>query len=403
MPFREDRSSSISVESGGRRWDSDRFLRERERRAISRGPPVRERERERPRRREEERFEQRLAEEQRHGPLSRRPRFDADDHHDSSHGGAGPLVAYNARRRPSSPPPRLVRRQSSLDTFLDQKESRRRDRSPPMAFRSPRPKQPSVVRHVERDEYEDIRIAEPDYYGDEEYRNLRDRERLPRRMRRRSTDELFREKVVEKTYPRKGKTRMPRRLVHFRAVNKLGYPYVEEDDVIVIQKALSKEQIDDVVTLSRKFREKTESVSIQRSPSPSRRRLLDPRTRAVRDALVVERAPSVHRARSQMRTEIIEKKEVQPRSASVNYWARRDSSPVRIVERRDDRVDAAEAVSGLSGAVVLAERPRRTNREVLAEIRALEDERRLLQFERRDRDYNAEIIRDTTTDRKSVV
>jgi hypothetical protein len=274
MPFREDRSSSISVESGGRRWDSDRFLRERERRAISRGPPVRERERERPRRREEERFEQRLAEEQRHGPLSRRPRFDADDHHDSSHGGAGPLVAYNAR------PPRLVRRQSSLDTFLDQKESRRRDRSPPMAFRSPRPKQPSVVRHVERDEYEDIRIAEPDYYGDEEYRNLRDRERLPRRMRRRSTDELFREKVVEKTYPRKGKTRMPRRLVHFRAVNKLGYPYVEEvwtialpfpsatdqvsprqDDVIVIQKALSKEQIDDVVTLSRKFREKTESMS----------------------------------------------------------------------------------------------------------------------------------------------
>jgi len=274
-----------------------------------------------------------------------------------------------------------------------------------MAFRSPRARRPSVVRHVERDEYEDIRIAEPDYYGDEEYRHLRDREHLPRRMRRRSTDELFREKVVEKTYPRKGKTRMPRKLVHVRAMNKLGYPYVEEDEVIVIQKALSKEQIDDVVTLSRKFREKTESVSIQRmdrSPSPSRerivgRRLLDSRPRAVRDALIVERAPSVHRARSQMRTEIIEKKEVQPRSASVNYWARRDSSPVRIVERRDDRVDAAEAVSGLSGAVVLAERPRRTNREVLAEIRALEDERRLLQLERRDRDYSAEIIRDTTT------
>jgi hypothetical protein len=273
-----------------RRWDSNRFVRERERRAVSRGPPVRERDRDRPRHREEERFEQRLAEEQRFGPLSRRPgrRFDADDHLNFSREESGPLVAYDPRRRPSSPPPppRLLRRQSSLDTFLDHKESRRRDRSPPMAFRSPTSRRPSVARHVERDEYEDIRIAEPEYYGDEEYRHLRDRDhdRLARRMRRRSTDELFREreKVVEKTYPRKGKTRMPRRLVHIRAVNKLGYPYVEEvcgfhhslpflpsipltrfprqDDVIVIQRALSKEQIDDVVTLSRTFRERTESM-----------------------------------------------------------------------------------------------------------------------------------------------
>jgi hypothetical protein len=104
--------------------------------------------------------------------------------------------------------------------------------------------------------------------------------------------------------------------------------------------------------------------------------------------------PSVHRARSQMRTEIIEKKEVQPRSVSVSYRGRRDSSPVRILERRDDRVDAVEAVSG---QIVLAERPRRTDRDLLAEIRVLEDERRLQQqLERRDRDYNAEIIRDTT-------
>jgi hypothetical protein len=282
-----------------------------------------------------------------------------------------------------------------------------------MAFRSPTSRRPSVARHVERDEYEDIRIAEPEYYGDEEYRHLRDRDhdRLARRMRRRSTDELFREreKVVEKTYPRKGKTRMPRRLVHIRAVNKLGYPYVEEDDVIVIQRALSKEQIDDVVTLSRTFRERTESVSIQRrdrSPSPSPRnrserivgrRIIDSRSpRTVRDTLVRDTlvVPSVHRARSQMRTEIIEKKEVQPRSVSVSYRGRRDSSPVRILERRDDRVDAVEAVSG---QIVLAERPRRTDRDLLAEIRVLEDERRLQQqLERRDRDYNAEIIRDTT-------
>jgi hypothetical protein len=93
-----------------------------------------------------------------------------------------------------------------------------------------------------------------------------------------------------------------------------------------------------------------------------------------------------------MRTEIIEKKEVQPRSVSVSYRGRRDSSPVRILERRDDRVDAVEAVSG---QIVLAERPRRTDRDLLAEIRVLEDERRLQQqLERRD--YNAEIIRDTT-------
>jgi len=36
------------------------------------------------------------------------------------------------------------------------------------------------------------------------------------------------EMIVEKPYPRKGKTRMPKRLVHTSVLYDLGYPFYEE-------------------------------------------------------------------------------------------------------------------------------------------------------------------------------
>lgn len=201
----------------------------------SRGAPVAER----PRRVEEdERFEYRLREDDRYGPPARAPdRYYEDDHlvHPP-----GPLVAHDRRRRDDSPsfrPPRLVRRQSSLDTF---------DRPPPrrmeaFGYREPSPRRPRVPapappsprrhspgRYHEREVYEDIRIAEPDYYGDEEYRELYERDRMDYRPRARSSARSHERIREEKPYPRKGKTRIPRRLVHVHAVLELDYPYKEE-------------------------------------------------------------------------------------------------------------------------------------------------------------------------------
>lgn len=197
-----------------------------------RAPPVAER----PRHVEDERFEFRLREEDRYGPPARAPgRYYEDDH--LSHP-SGPVVAHDRRRRrdgsPSFAPPRLIRRQSSLDTFdriprrkMEEARDRvPRMRGPPAAPPPPRPRA-SPGRYREREIYEDIRIAEPDYYGDEEYRDFRERASMDHR-RRRSSSGARRRHHEEKPYPRKGKTRIPRRWVHIHAILDLGYPFKEE-------------------------------------------------------------------------------------------------------------------------------------------------------------------------------
>ena len=227
----DDYTSSATLESDPVRWDADRFSREREGRR--RGPPVAERARQA----EDDRFEFRLRENDRYGPPARRPeRIYEDDHLVRP---AGPLVAYDHRRVESPPPrPRLLRRQSSLDTFdrvptrkLDEYYSREyAPRAAPLR-RPSRRRSPPPRR--ERDYYEEIRIAEPEYYGDEEYRGFLEHERLPRRRSPSRGDGRFRDRLVEdveleKPYPRKGKTRIPKRLVHTRAIIELGYPFIEE-------------------------------------------------------------------------------------------------------------------------------------------------------------------------------
>lgn len=237
MPRYDDfRSSTGSLDPGGARWDAERFTRERQERAYNaRAPPVVDRPYDAPRRRmEDDFFESRFVEEDRYGPPARR----LDRHYDDDHlvRPAGPLVAYD-RRHADGPLPRpgLLRRQSSLDSF--DRPPRKFDEYYRDSYRVPvtplrPPRRPSPPRFAERDYYEDVRIADPDHYGDEEYRDIRERERTVERRRPRS-DETLRERMVreveiEKPYPRKGKTRMPRRLVHTRAILELGYPFIEE-------------------------------------------------------------------------------------------------------------------------------------------------------------------------------
>ncbi|KAH8691414.1 hypothetical protein BGW36DRAFT_327786 [Talaromyces proteolyticus] len=391
MPPYDERSSTVSYESGGGRWDSERFARERDER-MYRGPaPAAVRERSRPRpppfddfdpRRDDERFERRFVEEDRYGPPSRRrERFVEEDDFYASRG-SGPLI----RRRDETPPrpPRLIRRQSSLDTF-DRQPARRIERAPPIVgVRQSHHRRPSSPGR--RDVYEEIDIAEPEYYGDEEFRHFRERE-----MRRPVREEIVEERIIkeDKPYPRKGKTKMPRRLVDTRAIQQLGYPYSEEDKVIIIQRALSKELIDEVVNLSKDFKRRSETVTYRtyESPSPSPRREREFVERVVvaspprhAEAYVLERSPSSHRQRSPSRVRVgrfLEAPEIietRPRSVSATF--RRPVSP-RLFESRRESSEVR------TGPVVLIGRPQYTGNDVREEIRALEEEQKILQIERR--------------------
>ena len=245
---------------GGERWTAERFNRERGGRQVIERDRFEEHERFAPPRAgghdtaiEEfhappprvgrgERFEEKehFFEEDRFGPPARRSgarpqRYyeeeDIDAFEDIPGRGPEPLGrrGYEARRAPLRPG--IIRRQSSLDTF-DRKPLPRYPREPPEIIAMPAPgrRRRSPPRY-ERD-FEDIRIAEPDYYGDEEFRGYKEREVSTVRRRRGAAPELEEresfEVEEEKPFPRKGKTRMPGKLVNKRAIIELGYPFEEE-------------------------------------------------------------------------------------------------------------------------------------------------------------------------------
>lgn len=193
------------------------------------------------------------------------------------------VVIERERVRSPSPPnrPAFLRRQSSLDTF-DRRPSRflyEEERYGPPARREdfrPRPYEPIPLprtralppprRFADREYYDEIRVSDPDYYGDEEYRPYpeRIREREVVRTKRRDHSPSAKSSrsgrtrshhggsvrsasrssahsgsssssssggttvTVKSEYPKKGKTRIPARLVSKRALMDLGYPFIEE-------------------------------------------------------------------------------------------------------------------------------------------------------------------------------
>ncbi|OQD99321.1 hypothetical protein PENVUL_c065G06899 [Penicillium vulpinum] len=365
---------------------------------YSRGPPVLERPRQ-----AEERFEARLRDEDRYGPPARAlGRLYEDDHLDHPPPVMSLVARDRSRRRDDSPSfrrPQLLRRQSSLDTFdriprrkmehLDDRD--RGPRAPRVPVVAPPRHQFPPGRFREREVYEDIRIAEPDYYGDEEFRDIRDRDMVDRRRRSSST---IRRPHEEKPYPRKGKTRVPRHLAHIHAIMDLGYPFKEEADVIVIQKALSKEQIDEVLSLSREFRRpspvemETEYLRLSPSPPP-RERAREQVTEYLRveasprtsQAFVVDAAPSRHRSQSRHHVDQYEEIVERPRARGVSRRRAvsvHDSgphlAPVQYIQERES--DAVRA-----GQMVVI-RPRESDHDVSDYIRELEEETRLLRLER---------------------
>jgi hypothetical protein len=148
-------------------------------------------------------------------------------------------------RSPSPPaPPRkvtrpgMLRRQSSLDTY---------DRKP-------------LPRYYEREEYGPLPGR------------VREREIIRRRRRSRSSSSRSSDSTVAtREFPKKGKTRMPAKLVNKRAIIDLGYSYEDEvsfkashssfkilttvqGTVIVIQQALGRENIDEIIELSKDYK-----------------------------------------------------------------------------------------------------------------------------------------------------
>ncbi|TKW51746.1 hypothetical protein CTA1_1066 [Colletotrichum tanaceti] len=227
--------------------------------------------------------------------------------------------------RESSPVrrPTMIRRQSSLDTF-DRRPLRfyereeyptpaRREDVRPRDPRDPRDEyraQPYVPIPLPRtrqlgpapsQRYDEIQIAEPGYYGDEEFREMpervREREVVTSRRRRdrsreskvsrstrksshrsssrrsssRSSSTSSRTSssksatTIRSMYPKKGKTRIPARLVSKRALIDLGYPYIEEGNTVIVLKALGQENIDELLKLSEEYKQSELEVAAARS------------------------------------------------------------------------------------------------------------------------------------------
>ncbi|RYP58595.1 hypothetical protein DL769_008882 [Monosporascus sp. CRB-8-3] len=459
----------------GERWDKDRFLferdRERERdrieerdRYVSRGPPARTREvsPDRPERR----------------PAATRPPYPWEDDHprprerrygdDDRRARRSPpielerdldrrLVIDRERERnyrDSSPPrpPRpgmLLRRQSSLDTFdrrlpprfYDRDEpgppARRGDYRPDPHEPIPLPRSralPPPRFHADLD-YEEIKVSDPDRYGNEEYHTYPDRLRereVVRTRRRRSGSRTSRARThrtssrrsssrtsttssssssstsssggttvtAKSEYPKKGKTRIPARLVSTRALIDLGYPFIQEahakGNTIVVQKALGQENIDDVLKLSEDYKKAELEVAAARSSHVVEDRreevfTIPPQAPAVP---IITTAPPPH-APAGYPTVAAPAPAPAP-AVPVAEYVTRDLSPSRSSRttrhRRSRSISTTTTststsypweVSTAAGPVALVDDRHRTDRDIKMEIAQLEAERDLLKRERR--------------------
>ncbi|KAL2126659.1 hypothetical protein VTI74DRAFT_444 [Chaetomium olivicolor] len=205
-------------------------------------------------------------------------------------------------------PARLLRRQSSLDTFDRKPTARRyweREEYGPPARRDDEYRIPPYVDiplprskalppprvYAERERFEEVDVSDPHRYGDEDFRHayperVTEKEIVRTRRRTRSRDSRATSRrgrsrsssssssssssggttlTARSEYPKKGKTRIPARLVSKRALIDLGYPFVEEGNVIVIQKALGQQNIDDLLKLSDDYKKCELEITAARS------------------------------------------------------------------------------------------------------------------------------------------
>ncbi|KAI9779239.1 MAG: hypothetical protein M1839_007491 [Geoglossum umbratile] len=235
---------------------------------------------------------------------------------------------------------------------------------------------PRRRREIEERDYEEIRVSEPDRYGDREYREIRERDRHVRRRsksntrygRRSSSSSLDDFDERDQELPRGGRTRIPARLVSRRAVVELGYPYEEEGDTIIILRALGSHHIDQIIEITKEIR--------RTQPQPLYK--AEEKTRVVR---AIESAPA-RREGIETRTQFIPLPPAPPPPSGVEII--RDE---RIIPPhrgyRTEVIEVGESDGQVSGPLSLFAPDRRTGeRSIKAEIRALEAEKKALRLER---------------------
>ncbi|GAB1316105.1 hypothetical protein MFIFM68171_06315 [Madurella fahalii] len=239
----------------------------------------------------------------RHSPpdLRRRPSPPADIERSR-------VVIEKERYRSPSPSParrptRLLRRQSSLDTYdrkprgyFEREEygppARRDDYRVPPYVDMPLPRSkalPPPRVYAEREYYDEIQVSDPHRYGDDDFHTyperVREREifrtRRTRSRESRATSHSRRGRsrsssrssssgssggtTLRSEYPKKGKTRIPARLVSKSALIDLGYPFIEEGKTIVVQKALGQHNIDELLRLSEGYKKSELEIQAARS------------------------------------------------------------------------------------------------------------------------------------------
>lgn len=271
----------------GERWDRDRLMYERERLEDERYPVRGGRGRDR----SDERYDRPrfhdddLVSDRRH--YDDEPRFEPRRERPPQDHERRTVIEKEREREyyrdPSPRRPGYMRRQSSLDTY-DRRPLRQfyeREEYPPPARREdiyredyrapaytpiPLPTSralPPPRRYPDRGFYDDG--ADPDRYGEDEMRaypeRIRERELIRERQRRDRSHESRTTRtrthrsssrsstttshssssaggttVRSSEYPKKGKTKIPARLVSKRALIELGYPYIEEVRVLFPQR-----------------------------------------------------------------------------------------------------------------------------------------------------------------------
>lgn len=293
----------------GRGYEEDYRYTERDRpgrrevtvvdRIDERGPPARYEERDR------------YAEEERYAPRGPKRRTDRELFGDVDPREIADMALTPYRRkpevefeRPAPARPGMIRRQSSLDTF-DRRRAPNYERERELVRIPPYQPVPLPIRRPERErwgreeEWEEVRnnrYDEPEDYREVEIQRERSvhrrRPSAPKSEARsvksskaksvresihesiheeesnssESFEEVERESIHESLHSeaekkfKKGKTRMPKRLVKREAVMDLGYPFDEEEDFFVLRMALEKEQIDEVIRISETYKDGGEST-----------------------------------------------------------------------------------------------------------------------------------------------
>ncbi|KUJ20693.1 uncharacterized protein LY89DRAFT_730711 [Mollisia scopiformis] len=441
---------------GGERWDSERFAVERDRARFEERDSrftrtedfgrARERsvdeiyERRGPRGFEEDRYERRdYYEDDRDYN-----RFGRDRNLSVTIEKERERDVYEAEPPRRSNRPAFLRRQSSLDTFDRKPLTRFVEREeyglparyrpevrPPPLTPIPLPRTralPPPRRFAERENYDEIEIAEPDFYGDERFRGyperVREREIIRKKKRSRSRESRASHSVrgsvrsssvsssssggettttavsVRSEFPKKGKTRMPARLVSKRAIIDLGYPFEEEGETIIIMKALGRENIDEVIKLSEDYKASETlsepSTNLTTYSYNSEVEMHGGRSEAGtvieerHEVFTIPPPPAAHHAPPAPPVQIVEDTKIIEHRAPSPHHAHHagpiimDARPHEestFVERREvyERSDPMPV-----GPLVLAAPDRRKDeRAIRAEIKALEAEKEALRAEKR--------------------